>query len=471
MKTRTYDAIVIGAGISGLQAAWLLKQKGYHILLLEKENRVGGKIQTRHDPHAIAELGPDTFLKKSPRLLETIKKLGLTSRLIPSKEIAQKRFIYLKQRLIHLPIGLREFLQSPFLSWRGKLRLALEPFVRIKEEKVPSMTVADFFAKRMGKESVTNLFDPFVSGIYAGNVYKLGALENFGSMVQANLRFGSIFSYMKWGFARQKRLRKQGYQRKSGMYSFDQGLQLLTDTYGQKLKDNLQLQAQVQRLEKTAEGVWQLSWQDRQKKQHQDLARSVIWATPAFVAADYLAEHNTTLAQDLRAIPYPDLATGTLFYKPEDVAHPMDGFGYLIPRKQGIKTLGALWHGSLFPDHNPHGYKSFRFYIGGDTDHLTPQKSKSTIIDQVTKDIQTTMNLGKKVKPVYYHVYIVPHAIPQYYVGHNARIQRIQQELQKLPGLFLTGNYLGGVSLNDCLAQSNRTIYQAQQYLTTSTKE
>ena len=463
-NNKLIDTVIIGAGISGLSAAWQLKKKGYKILVLEKENLIGGKIQTHQDERCISELGPDTFLQKSPHLMRVIESLNLTEKMLRSADSARKRYIYINKKLVHLPIGMKQFLISPFLPWHGKLRLALEPFISAKK-KNQEQTVAQFFGKRMGQSAVRNLFDPFVSGIYAGDVNKLSADNNFGGMVKASQRYGSIFSFMKKAMKRLAQRKKQGYKPKSGMYSFAQGLNVLNDGFVSILEKEIINNATVQKIIQSQKGTWNIEYTDASGQNEQITSKTVLLATPAYVTANLLQPFDLKTAQLLQQINYPALATGTLYFDKSDIPHSLDGFGYLIPRSQKIELLGAIWHGSLFPQHVNGPYHAFRFYIGGDTNSEIINKNEDRIINQVTTDIQKTMNLSSATKPIFYQFHLDPHAIPQYYVGHQKLIHDIENNLRNYSGLFVTGNYLNGVSLNDCVEQSNRSCWQVIQYL------
>ncbi len=476
-KTKTdklYDVIIVGAGLSGLSAAFQLKKKGYSILLLEENSHAGGKIQTLEEKNTISELGPDTFLRKSPQLMRLIQALQIDHKMIASQELARKRYIYIKQKLIHLPIGMKEFFFSPFLSPIGKIRLALEALQKSPKKKdYSSLTVADFFGQRMGKQAVTNLFDPFVSGIYAGNVNKLGAIDNFRGLVKAQKRYNSLFKFMKKAMKKKMERIKQGHKPVSGMYTFPRGLQELIDAQKQELQHNIQFQSsvhQIKQLERSKQypkNHWQISYQKPDNSIGQIHGKAIILATPSYTAGKLIKPLNQTVSQNLESIVYPPLATGTVYFDSKDISHNMDGFGYLIPRSQHIELLGAIWHGSLFPAHVPQQYKAFRFYIGGDTNSQIAQKSETEIVAQVVSDIQKTMNITANKKPVFYQYHLEKKAIPQYYKGHSKKIESIVKELDNIPGIFLAGNYLKGVSLNDCVEQSNRTCYQVIKYLQT----
>ncbi len=457
-----FDVIVVGAGISGLSAALSLKQKGFAIAILEKEPQVGGKIQTFQDSAGVSEFGPDTFLHKSPQLMQVISHLGLHDRLLASSESAKKRYIFLKKRVVALPIGLKQFLFSSFLPWYGKIRLALEPWQ--KSGPSDSESVADFFQRRMGRAAVENLFDPFVTGIYAGDVNKLGAKENFSGFVAVEKRYGSLFQFMARAMKRLAKRKKQGFKRKSGMFSFPNGLRELRDALQKQLGDDLFIGMNVDEVRREKKG-WLVSCLDSNGKNRKFSAKTILFAIPAKELSSLLVKYDRELSDALNEIVYAPVSTGTLFYKPEDVVQELDGFGFLIPRKQKVDLLGSIWHGSLFPAHVASPLQALRFYLGGDTAPQLAHLSKEKTIEIVNRDLVKCGIIRDQAKPEAVHFHSDHAAIPQYYCGHSQIVARVEARLQTLPGIFLGGNYLRGVSLNDCVAESNRQIFRISRYL------
>lgn len=461
-----YDVIVIGAGISGLGAAHELKKRDLSFLLLEKEERVGGKIQTVDDDEAISEFGPDTFLHKSPQLMQLIADLSLEKDLVKSSDSAKKRYIYLNKKLIHLPVGMLQFLSSPFLPFHAKARLALESLQKKKDfSAARKESIAEFFGRRMGPVPVKNLFDPFVTGIYAGDVYRLGAWENFSGMVAAEQRYGSIFSFMRKAMKQMLKRKKQGYVRKSGMFSFAKGLQTLSSALAKELDKEIRLGAKVEQVSYDAsKEIWKVRYVQKGRTR-EELAKAILFTAPARAVAASLPEEAESLKSILTSIQYAPVITGTLFYDPRDVLHEMDGFGFLIPRSQKIDLLGSIWHGSLFPAHMKKDSKAFRFYLGGDTSHENASLTEDGAIHLIDRDLRRCGLIAKDANKVHIHFRQDLEAIPQYYTGHYEKIQSLDQKLKQFPGLFIGGNFLRGVSLNDCVRESNRQVYRVLGYL------
>lgn len=451
---QTVDTLIIGAGLSGLTAAYRLHQQNRSVMVLEASERVGGWIQTHHQAGYTFEGGPNTFPSTAQELMDLCQDLGLTPQ--ATQAAASKRYLYLNGKLTALPQKPWQALTTSVLSPWAKFRLLKEPFQ--SKCQADDMSVAGFLTHRVGREVVENLVDPFISGIYAGNVNTLSMPAVFPKLWQWEQNHGSIFQGLR------HRPQKDPTQPKPKMQlmSLNGGLETLTHSLAQALPAQaIRLQCPVQAIEKIgAEKTSTTSYQVRLTDGEILQAQNVILAVPAFVAAALLNTLTPDAASLLRHIPYSSLAVAHLGFRAEQIPHALDGFGCLIPRKENIPLLGAIWASSLFPGRAPQGHVLLSNFIGGAHYPDILKQKASQIQGQVARDLQTVFHLKGSLEPAFSHVQHHPNAIPQYNLGHVQRIASIEAALQKHKGLHLAGNYLHGIALNACV-QSGTTAAQA----------
>ncbi|WP_303673088.1 protoporphyrinogen oxidase [Vampirovibrio chlorellavorus] len=446
---QSVDTLIIGAGLSGLTAAYRLHQQNRSVMVLEAADRVGGWIQTHHEGGYTFEGGPNTFPSTAQELMDLCRELGLEPQ--ATQASASKRYLYLNGKLTALPQKPWQVLTTPVLSPWAKLRLLKEPFQ--PKCQADDMSVAGFLTHRVGRAVVENLVDPFISGIYAGNVNTLSMPAVFPKLWQWEQEYGSIFKGLR------HRPKKEPTQPKSKMQlmSVAGGLQTLTHRLAQALPAHaIRLRCPVQAIEKADATTYQVRLNGGEILQ----AQHIILAVPAFVAAALLDTLSPDAASLLRHVPYSSLAVAHLGFRVEQIPHVLDGFGCLIPRKENIPLLAAIWASSLFPERAPQGHVLLSNFIGGAHYPEILKQKASQIQGQVTRDLQTVFHLKGSLEPVFSHIQHHPNAIPQYNLGHVQRIAGIEAVLQKHKGLHLAGNYLHGIALNACV-QSGTTAAQA----------
>lgn len=446
---QTVETLIIGAGLSGLTAAYRLHQQNRSILLLEAADRVGGWIQTHHEAGYTFEGGPNTFPSTAQELMDLCRELQLEPQ--ATQAAASKRYLYVNGKLTALPQKPWQAPITSVISPLAKLRLLKEPFQ--PKCQADDMSVAGFLTHRLGREVVENLVDPFISGIYAGNVNTLSMPAVFPKLWQWEQEYGSIFD----GLRHRPKPESSQPKLKMQLMSLDGGLQTLTHSLVQALPAQaIRLGCPVQAIEKTGPAHYQVRLNNGKLLQ----AENIILAVPAFVAAVLLDNLSADAATLLRYIPYSSLAVAHLGFRAEQIRHALDGFGCLIPRKEKVKLLGAIWASSLFPERAPQGHVLLSNFIGGaHYPEILKQKS-SQVLGQVIRDLQTVFHLKGSLEPVFSCIQHHPNAIPQYNLGHVQRIAGIEAALQKHKGLHLAGNYLHGIALNACV-QSGTAAAQA----------
>ncbi len=464
--------IVIGGGISGLATAWLLRDKArqsgvdLELILLERDTRLGGKIWSIHEEGYTCEWGPNGFLDSKPQTLELCKAIGVSDHLHRSNDNARKRFIYSDQELHRLPEGAGSFLKSRLISWPGKLRLALEPTPFISPVPVGvDETLAAFGRRRLGKEALDKLIAPMVSGIFAGDPETMSLISCFPRIAELESEYGGLVRAMILLARKKKKERAEGKAVASAagpggvLTSFREGIQYLTDALVVSLGEVVKSDKRVQKIEKSATLPYRVTCADG-TEYHADI---VISAAPACNTADMIDGLDVTLSGTLRQIPYATMSVVCFGYERDRIEHPLDGFGYLIPKKEGRSILGTLWDSSMFENRAPQGKVLLRSMMGGACFPGYIGLSDDEVISRVKKDLCDVM--GITADPSFIRIFRHEQAIPQYTVGHAKRLEAIDGRLRGLPGLILTGNSYRGIGLNDCVAAAQKASDEALQKL------
>jgi protoporphyrinogen/coproporphyrinogen III oxidase len=461
-------AIVIGGGISGLATAWLLRDKALQagidleLTLLERETRLGGKIWSIHEEGYTCEWGPNGFLDSKPQTLELCQAIGVSDHLHRSNDNARKRFIYSDQELHRLPEGAGSFLKSRLISWPGKLRLALEPtpFITSAPAGVDE-TLADFGRRRLGKEALDKLIAPMVSGIFAGDPETMSLISCFPRIAELEREYGGLVRAMILLARKKKKERAEGKAVASAagpggvLTSFREGIQYLTDALVVSLGEVVKSGNTAQKIEKKAGSPYRVTCSDGTEY----LADIVISAAPAINTADMLDGLDATLSGTLRQIPYATMSVVCFGYERDRINHPLDGFGYLIPKKEGRSILGTLWDSSMFENRAPQGKVLLRSMMGGACFPEYIRLSDDEVVSKVKRDLRDVM--GITADPSFIRIFRHEQAIPQYTVGHAKRLDAIDDRLRDLPGLILTGNSYRGIGLNDCVAAAQKASDEA----------
>jgi oxygen-dependent protoporphyrinogen oxidase len=460
--------IIIGGGISGLSTAWLLRAKAQatgkelDFTLLEKERRVGGKIWSIREEGYICEWGPNGFLDSKPQTLELCSAIGVSGNLHRSNDNARKRFIFSGGELHRLPEGGPSFLKSRLISWPGKLRLALEPtpFVAPAPAGVDE-TLADFGRRRLGKEALDKLIAPMVSGIFAGDPETMSLVSCFPRIAELEREYGGLVRAMIMLARKKKKDIAEGKVVSSAagpggvLTSFREGIQSLSDALLASLGGIVRQGSQAVRVEKDQGAVYRVQCADGSEHD----ADLVIAASPAFAVADMLDGFDADISTVLRQIPYASMTVVCFGYERDRIAHPLDGFGYLIPRKEGCSTLGTLWDSSMFENRAPAGKVLLRSMMGGACFPEYVKLSDDEVVARVRNDLQAAM--GIEAEPSFVRIFRHEQAIPQYTVGHGKRLDALDGLLKRHPGLILTGNSYRGIGLNDCVAAAQRASDEA----------
>lgn len=467
------DTLIVGAGISGLSLAHAMQaeqesnQKPWQILLAEKQGRVGGRIVTSSGDGFIWEEGPNSF-SPTPALLKLAVDVGLEQELVLADR-RLPRYIYWQGELMPVPMNPQAALATRLLSFPGKLRaligaLGFVPPAMSNDEE----TVFEFFQRHLGTEVTQRLVEPFVSGVYAGDPHQLSAAAAFPRIARladigGGLLAGAILSRRMSLKPTSPPAPKLPKTQPGELGSFREGIEALPRALASHLGERVKLNWQLLSLRLT-EGQTYLAEFSTPSGTVCIESRSVVLTTPAYVTADLLQPLHPQVASALRGISYPPVACVVLAYPVEAFKIPLHGFGNLIPRRQGIRTLGTIWASSLFLGRAPQGWNLLINFIGGATEPGIASLDKQQIAAAVHQDLCRIL-LKKNVEPKVLAVHLWQRAIPQYTIGHHQRLAQINQGLQQLPGLYLCGNYTDGVALGDCVRRAFDCATNVRQFL------
>lgn len=451
---------LIGGGITGLTAAFQLRRRNIPVTVYESDSRVGGVIQSVRDQGYLAEFGPNTLLETSPKVRQLVEDLGLEGRRLYSDPAAEHRYLVRGGRPVRLPGSAAAFIRTPLFSSRAKLRLLWEPFVR-RAPADREESVAQFVKRRIGQEFLDYAINPLIAGVYAGDPARLSVQHAFPKLHALEQRYGSLILGQVLG-ASERRKRAEVSKQNAKKFSFDEGLQVLTDTLAARLKDAVRLQTFVTGIRQDDVG-WTVSSVSGGREEAQKHA-AIIYTGPAYRLPEIQFNTVHEMRRDLFSqVHYPPVVSVVLGFRRTDVAHPLDGFGMLVPEKEGFNILGTLFSSSLFPNRAPAGYISLTTYVGGTRSPELALLNPEHLTELVVRDLHTL--LGVTGKPTFRHCFLFPKAIPQYEVGYG-RFKNLVDEMEaKAAGLFFAGNYRDGISLSDSIASAHNAAERAGKYI------
>ncbi|MBI3151375.1 MAG: protoporphyrinogen oxidase [Chloroflexi bacterium] len=468
---------IIGGGIAGLSAAYYATKlstfnlQPVEITLLESDSRWGGKISTdravfdevpplsRGDGQFIIEGGPDTFLATKPWGVALCKELGLGERLHGTNPNKKNTYVLNRNRLLPLPDGLammiptnvEAILKSRLVSWFGKARMGFDFLLPAKAVNGDE-SLGTFVSRRLGREAYENLIEPLMSGIYAGDGDALSLASTFPYLRDLEIKYGSLARG-----ALQIRAQSNGKAVQGSRSAF------LTPTTGlaeivEALVKHLQANEVKLRLNTAVSQILKIDSRYIVKLEDDSSfeSDSVILATPAYASGTLLASFDPELASVLKSIPYASTATVSLAYRLNDIPRELDGYGYVIPRREGRKALACTWTSTKFPHRAPDEYALIRVFVGRAGQELPSPagrgdggEGKNELLELAMEELKLT--LGIKTKPILSRVFMWDKAMPQYNLGHPEILKRIDVALENYPGLALAGNGYRGIGIPDCI--------------------
>ncbi len=437
---------VIGAGITGLTAAFYLKRAGVPVTVYEASGRVGGVIQSLRKDGYLVEFGPNTLLETSPKVGQLVRDAGLQSRRLDPDPKAEARYVVRYKRPIAMPGSPLGFFTTPLFTAKAKLAVLREPFVKPRRDGVEE-SIGEFVVRRFNQEFLDNAIDALVAGIYAGNPRKLSLTHAFPKLKALEDNYGSMIKGQILG-ARARKKSGEVAKDRAPKFSFDEGLQVLPIELARQLGDAVRLHTAVTKLTETTEG-WRVDWQAPGAANHTEHSAVVYCGTAYRLAELKIDSYQPVDLSALAEVRYPPVASVVLGFRREDVAHPCNGFGMLIPGVEGFNILGTIFSSALFPNRAPAGHLTLTSYVGGERQPELAALPPEKLIELVCTDLR--MLLGVKGKPTFEHTVLWPKAIPQYNVGFGKYRELMGLAEERAPGLFLAGHYRNGVSLSDSI--------------------
>ncbi len=441
--------IIVGAGISGLVAAYYLDKKGFEVEVYEKETHAGGTMDTQPKDGFILDLGPNSGLETTPLIREICRDLGVEEEFVYANENANKRYILKNGELIPLPLNPKELISTKLFSNKAKLRLLLEPFIPPSTEGY-SMSVAQFVTRRLGREILDYAIDPFVSGISAGDPWMLSVKSAFPKLYALEEKYGGLVKGLILG-AKERKKRSEQSKSTAKMFSFKRGMHTIAAALEYRLKNKIHFGVEVEKVLKSDNGYKIMYLEDGvYVKQDCDI---LVLASPSYSVESLVSDIDAELQRHLREICYPPVIVMPLAYRAEAIKRHLDGFGFLIPNSEKKHFLGAIWSSSLFPNRAPDGSVLFTLFVGGarNTNIMAVEKEELTKI--VVKEFNEIMGIEEMPQTIGAKLW--KNAIPQYNIGHRAHEDYFVNIEKRFPGFYLTGNYRGGIALGDCFMNSH----------------
>ncbi|NEQ35327.1 MAG: protoporphyrinogen oxidase [Okeania sp. SIO3I5] len=478
--TEVLDVLVVGAGITGLSLAHKLTKLSNNsplkILVAESQNRVGGNITTVSQGEFLWEEGPNSF-SPTPELLKLAVDVGLKQDLIFADR-KLPRYVYWNGQLLPVPMSPKTMLQSQLLSSWGKLRAMVgalgfvRPVVGMDiSQQGGEETVSQFFQRHLGVEVMERLVEPFVSGVYAGDPGQLSVAAAFSRVarmadVGGGLLAGAILSGKRNSKSKVPVDPNIPKTKAGELGSFRGGLEALPKAIATYLGEAVRLNWRLVGIRRTEEQTYIAEFSTPNGSEQIE-TRNIVLSTPAYVCADLFKPVLPEISSAFDEFYYPTVACVVLAYPVSSIKAKIDGFGNLIPRGQGIRTLGTIWSSTLFPGRTPPGWQIFTNFIGGATDPEISQLDSEAIVARVHQDLGQTLLSRDAEKPKVLAVHLWSRAIPQYNLGHNSRLAQINHGLKSWPGVYLCSNYIGGVALGDCVRRGTEVATEIYRSLDT----
>lgn len=444
------DVAVIGAGISGLSAAVALAQQGHRVVVIERHVRAGGKAQSERIDGFLMEHGPSS-VAAAGAAQSLPQDLAADHDRVDLEPGVRRRYLVADSRLHGIAVHPAAFLTSNFLSATGRLRLLAEAIVPRRCSEAEE-TVEAFCRRRFGREFADRVIDPLAGGMFAGTATTLSMVATFPRLVELEQNCGSVLRGLVLGCLSGKRMPGRR------LFSWRDGIATLPTTLAAQLGSRLRLGITVRRIVEHPRGFVVNTAGAGSIR-----TRAVVIATQPHVAADLLSGLDTAAAQAAAAIAAPPISVVFLGYARAQIAHPLDGIGYLAPSGENRQVNGSLFCSTMFPHRAPNGFVSLAAYVGGDRAPELARLASDELIEIAREEFAEL--LGANGEPVMARVRHWPRGLPQYRLGHRDLVATLNGISKRRPGLFLTGNYFDGVSVAACVAHAYNTAKHVSAHL------
>jgi oxygen-dependent protoporphyrinogen oxidase len=449
---RKPSVVIVGGGISGLSAAYYLAKAGIGSTLIEQQPRLGGVIQTEIVEGCLLEAGPDSFLSAKPWARELARDLGLEHEIIGSNDHLRVTYVFRRGRLLPLPDGLMlmvptrflPLLTTPLLGWRTKLQMAAEFFRKPLPPRPSDVSVAQFIREHYGQETVDYLAEPLLAGVYGGDAEQLSVASVLGRFLELERTYGSLTR----GVLAERRRLRQERNAQPLFHTLRGGLGSLIHALAEATRSHTRtVAARATALERCENG-YRVRTEDGLFP-----ADCVVLACPAWQSAALVRSLDGELAALLEAIPYHSSVTVALGYDRRQFTRALDGFGFLVPRRERGRIIACTWVGTKFRHRVPEDKVVLRCFLGGGDEgvlHLGDDELEACVRGELRRI------MGLTAEPRFVRIARWPRSMAQYTLGHARRLEAIEMRLRNFPGLYLVGNAYYGIGIPDCVRLGRR---------------
>lgn len=439
--------VIIGGGVSGLSSAYHLAKAGLSSTLIERRERLGGVVETNVVEGCVIEAGPDSFISAKPAALEVIRELDLSGEVIGSNDHLRVTYIWKGGRLVPLPDGLMMMVPtrilplagSSLLGWGAKIRMGLEYFRSPGAAPARDRSVAEFITEHYGAEAVDYLAEPLLAGVYGGDPAQLSMSSVLPRFVELEAKYGSL---TKGVLAERRKARPSS----TGplFRTLKNGLGQLTSAMAQAAGDRLNVvRGEAETVERNGGGY-------RVRVAGEWLeARNVVLACPAYEAGALIGPTDPILAGALSGVAYSSSMTLALGYDKATFGRPLAGFGFLVPKKERKLLVACTWVGTKFSHRVPDDKIVLRCFLGGAGNDAVLDLPDDVVTAAVREELRVIM--GVTAEPLFVRISRWPRSMAQYTVGHQQRMELVEERVAALPGLHLAGNAYQGIGVPDCI--------------------
>lgn len=442
------SVVIVGAGISGLTTAYWLNKDGFDVKILESKSDAGGAMETIREKGFLVDFGPNSGLETTPLIRKIVDEVGLSNEMIYANDSSNKRYILKNGELHALPTSLPAFIRTKLFSPKAKFRVMAEPFID-KSDDGYYQSIAQFVRRRLGQEFLDYAIDPFVSGVFAGDPHKLSVKSAFPKLYRLEEIYGGLVKGLIKG-AKERKKRAEQSKQSAKMFSFINGMQTFPKAIASKLSDKIVYECKVQSIE-LRDNKWRLKY-DKNGKIEEINSDYILSTIPVQNAAKVFSGLDNNFQQHSDNIYYPPVMVLYLGFNKKEIGKNLDGFGYLIPSKEKKSFLGAIWTSTIFPNRCDDDKAAFTLFIGGARSPYLFDIEKEKLLGKVLSEFKNIMQI--KTDPVFIKERMWQRAIPQYNLGYIEHENYFDNFEKENPGIFISGNFRGGISVGDCVKNS-----------------
>ncbi|MBI5206458.1 MAG: protoporphyrinogen oxidase [Candidatus Firestonebacteria bacterium] len=464
--------VIIGGGISGLSIAYFIikqfkqKNKKAEIVLIERNSQLGGNITTYSKDGFVIEGGPDCFISEKPWAIRLCEEIGLSDEFVVTKEENKCTYVLNKGKLVELPDGLMlmiptkitPFLMTSLISFPGKIRMGMDLFIPKKKNDFDE-SLGSFVRRRLGQEALDKIAEPLIAGIHAGDPESMSLRNTFPRFLDMEKKYGSLIKGMLAGMkqkAERTKEEKSEINKRTMFMSLRGGLIVLINKIQEKILPDTRILLNksvnsINKIDSEQGTQYEIKLSDKSI----ETADIVIITTPAYEAGKAVSVFDNELSYTLNNFPYVSTATVSVGFKRSDIKHDLHGFGFVIPRKEKRKIMATTWTSQKFPNRANEDYVLLRAFLGGVYNQDVLIETDAKVLEIVLNEWRSIMNI--EAEPVLHKIFRWNRAMPQYVLGHENTVKKIEGLASQHKGLIIAGNFLKGVGISDCILNAENT--------------